>query len=96
MYSNELGTFCYKKEYGKKVFEASPKVITNNYLNFAQKLEMYANVIIYPLPLLKDFHDNKFLSVEQRRYEKQYRQTWLAIVIAALSSLLGALLEKII
>ena len=96
MYSKELGTFCYKNEYGKKVFVARPKVITNNYLNFAQKLEMYANVIIYPLPLLKDFHDNKFLSVEQRRYEKQYRQTWLAIVIAALSSLLGALLEKII
>ena len=96
IYSKELGTFCYKNECGKKVFVASPKVITNNYLNFAQKLEMYANVIIYPLPLLKDFHDNKFLSVEQRRYEKQYRQTWLAIVIAALSSLLGALLEKII
>ena len=82
--------FIYYK--GKKLLNLS----SNNYLNFAQKLEMYANVIIYPLPLLKDFHDNKFLSVEQRRYEKQYRQTWLAIVIAALSSLLGALLEKII
>lgn len=94
MYSKELGTFCYKNECGKTVFEASPKVITNNYLNFAQKLEMYANTIIYPLPLLKDFHDNKFLSVEQRRYEKQYRQTWWAVVIAALSPLLGALLGK--
>ena len=95
-YSNELGTFCYKNEYGKKVFVARPKVITNNYLNFAQKLEMYANAIIYPLPLLKDFHDNIFLSVEQRRYEKQYRQTWWSVVIAAFFSLLGALLEKII
>ena len=96
MYSKELGTFCYKNECGKNVFVASPKVITNNYLNFAQKLEKYANAIIYPLPLLKDFHDNKFLSVEQRRYEKQYRQTWWAVVIAALSPLLGALLKKII
>lgn len=98
MYSKELGTFCYKNECGKTVFEASPKVITNNYLNFAQKLEMYANAIIYPLPLLKDFHDNIFLSVEQRRYEKQYRQTWWSVVIAAffslLGTLLGALLEK--
>ena len=96
MYSKDLGTFCYKNECGKNVFVASPKVITNNYLNFAQKLEKYANAIIYPLPLLKDFHDNKFLSVEQRRYEKQYRQTWWAVVIAALSPLLGALLKKII
>ena len=92
MYSKDLGTFCYKNEYGKKVFVARPKVITNNYLNFAQKLEMYANAIIYPLPLLKDFHDNIFLSVEQRRYEKQYRQTWGSVVIAAFVSLLGALL----
>ena len=96
MYSKELGTFCYKNEYGKKVFVASPKVITNNYLNFAQKLEMYANAIIYPLPLLKDFHDNIFLSVEQRRYEKQYRQTWWSVVIAAFFSLLGALLGALL
>ena len=89
-----MGTFCYKNECGKNVFVASPKVITNNYLNFAQKLEMYANAIIYPLPLLKDFQDNKYLSVEQRRYEKQYRQTWVAVGIAAFFSLLGALLEK--
>ena len=94
IYSKELGTFCYKNECGKNVFVASPKVITNNYLNFAQKLEMYANAIIYPLPLLKDFQDNKYLSVEQRRYEKQYRQTWVAVGIAAFFSLLGALLEK--
>ena len=96
MYSKDLGTFCYKNEYGKKVFVASPKVITNNYLNFAQKLEMYANAIIYPLPLLKDFHDNIFLSVEQRRYEKQYRQTWWSVVIAAFFSLLGALLGALL
>ena len=94
MYSKDLGTFCYKNEYGKKVFVASPKVITNNYLNFAHKLELYANAIIYHLPLLKDFQDNKYLSVEQRRYEKQYRQTWWSVVIAAFFSLLGALLEK--
>ena len=96
MYSKELGTFCYKNECEKKVFVASPKVITNNYLNFAQKLEKYANAIIYPLPLLKDFHDNKFLSVEQRRYEKQYRQTWWSVVIAAFFSLLGALLGALL
>ena len=96
IYSNELGTFCYKNECEKKVFVASPKVITNNYLNFAQKLEKYANAIIYPLPLLKDFHDNIFLSVEQRRYEKQYRQTWWSVVIAAFFSLLGALLGALL
>ena len=94
IYSKELGTFCYKNECGKNVFVASPKVITNNDLNLAQKLELDANAIIYPLPLLKDFQDNKYLSVEQRRYEKQYRQTWVAVGIAAFFSLLGALLEK--
>ena len=92
IYSKELGTFCYKNECGKNVFVASPKVITNNYLNFAQKLEMYANAIIYPLPLLKDFQDNKYLSVEQRRYKKQFCQTWWSVVIAAICTLLGALL----
>lgn len=97
-YSKELNTFCYRNDESQKVFVASPKLITNKYLDFAQKLELYANGIVYPLPLLKDFYDNEFLSVEQRRYKKQFRQTRRSVVIAALSTLsgalLGALLEK--
>lgn len=95
-YSKKLNAFYYRNEDRKKVFVVSTEVISNHYIDFAQKLELYANAIIYPLPLLRDFQDNKFLSVEHRRYKTQFRQTWWSIVIAALCTLLGAILGKYI
>ena len=45
------------------------------YIDFVSYLEMYANKVIYPLPLLEDFVANNYKSIEQRNFEKQIEES---------------------
>lgn len=49
--------------------------------------------IIYPLPLLDDFINNGYKSIEQRQYEEQMCWTRLSVFIAAIAVIFTALFE---
>lgn len=68
----------------KRTFFATPEQISYYNIDFANKLEECANCIVYPLPLLKDFKDNNYQSLEQRRYQRQFRQTRYVIIISCI------------
>lgn len=99
-YAENSKMFFYRNKDNneKRIFLATPEQISYYNIDFANKLEKYANCIVYPLPLLKDFKDNNYQSLEQRRYQKQFRQTRCAIIISCISlviSVFGVIYESI-
>lgn len=63
------------------------------YIDIVKYLEKYANKIIYPLPLLEDFVENKYKSIEQRNFEKQISKTncalWVSIIALVVSTIIS-------
>lgn len=84
--SDEFWTKKTEAEFmGKKCVMSGIAYIKNKsivYLDIVHLLNKYANAIIYPLPRLVDFVKNDFKTVEQRRFDKQTRLTWISITVA--------------
>ena len=66
------------------------------YLDIVQNLNKYANVIIYPLPRLIDYVEHDFKTIEQRRFEKQTRLTWISILVALAIGILSPFISHYI
>lgn len=62
--------------------------------DFAKDLQRCALSIIYPLPLLRDYEDNKYKTLEQRQYKKQFITALWAAILGGISAIaaLGALI----
>ncbi|MFV0585857.1 hypothetical protein [Bacteroides reticulotermitis] len=69
----EDGDFFYEKDdKNKRLTIAEISHTVNINVNIVDYLEKYTyNKIIYPLPLLMDYRNNHFKSLEQRQFEKQ-------------------------
>lgn len=66
------------------------------YLDIVQNLNKYANAIIYPLPRLIDYVEHDFKTIEQRRFEKQTRLTWISILVALAIGILSPFISHYI
>lgn len=66
------------------------------YLDIVQNLNKYANAIIYPLPRLIDYVEHDFKTIEQRRFEKQTRITWISILVALAIGILSPFISHYI
>ncbi len=90
-YHTEDDTFCEKD--GNGLFRADIKGKQIVYIDIVKYLEKYANKIIYPLPLLEDFVENKYKSIEQRNFEKQISKTncalWVSIIALVVSTIIS-------
>lgn len=63
----------------------------NVYIDFVSYLERYANKVIYPLPLLEDFAQNNFKTINQRNFENQQNKTKISLSIASIALIVSAL-----
>ena len=80
----------------------SQKEVTknDNFLSHSERLDIvdlikkYHSATIYPLPLLNDFIENDFRSIEERRYDEQLCRTNLSIIVAALAIIIPLVYEK--
>lgn len=66
-YDSDRDTFSSKEGEYLLPIDAKHKV----YIDFVDYLEKYANKVIYPLPLLEDWVDNEYKTLEERNFEKQ-------------------------
>lgn len=66
------------------------------YLDIVQNLNKYANAIIYPLPRLIDYVEHDFKTIEQRRFDKQTRLTWISILVALAIGILSPFISHYI
>lgn len=87
----------------KKIIDIiSQKEVTNNdnFLSHSERLDIvdlikkYHSSTIYPLPLLNDFIENDFRSIEERRYDEQLCRTNLSIIVAAMAIIIPLVYEK--
>lgn len=87
----------------KKILDIiSQKEVTKNdhFLSHSERLDIvdlikkYHSATIYPLPLLNDFIENDFRSIEERRYDEQLCRTNLSIIVAALAIIIPLVFEK--
>lgn len=87
-YDEKNKIFWYNDNYEDKRYALKIHKTIDFNIDIANRLEVYADSIIYPLPLLKDLHDHKYMSVEKQRYKKQFCQTRWAIIITAICTIL--------
>lgn len=52
---------------------------------YTDLLDKYVDKVIYPTPLLEDLANNKYQSIEERRFQKQLCRTNLSVIIAAIA-----------
>ena len=61
------------------------------YIDIVDMLEKYATVIIYPLPLLREFKDNKYKSLEEKCFDKQLNRAKVGNAIAIIAVLISSI-----
>lgn len=71
LYNENTSSFWLIGDSGKCLYRISHS-ICKVYNDFAQTLSLYANTIIYPLPALDEFVNNKFKSLEQRTFDDNF------------------------
>ena len=84
-YLKEYNMFFYKQNHQKQAFAVKQKYICNHHLDIVEKIEQYANCLVYPLPSLKEFKKNDYMPTEQYRYQKQLCRTNVSLIIAGLA-----------
>lgn len=84
-YSKDKNIFFNKQDHNQRPFIIAPTQISNHYLDFVEKIEQYANCFVYPLPSLKEFKNNDYMSTNQYRYQKQLCRTNVSLIIAGLA-----------
>lgn len=100
-YSSDV--FWFKGQSEKQRLYFIDSVIASNFSNeFAKDLEKCADAIIYPLPLMADFVNRGFVSIEEDHYQEQLRRTDksistanIGVIIAALSILITVIFSII-
>ena len=84
--------FYYQKS-GDTVFPIPRKEKLN--IDIIDLLEKYAMAIIYPLPLLKEFKDNKYRSLEQKQFDSMRNRAIIANVTAIMAVIISILINLI-
>ena len=67
--------------------------IENINLDIATLLSRYADGIIYPLPLLEDYQNNDYQTIEQRNFKKTIRWTRVSVFVASAAVLIPAIMS---
>jgi hypothetical protein len=80
--------FFYQKN-GNAMFPIPRK--EKFYIDIVDMLEKYATVIIYPLPLLNEYKDNRYKSLEEKYFNKQLNRAKIANAIAILAVLITSI-----
>ncbi|MDD4847641.1 MAG: hypothetical protein PHR53_02610 [Bacteroidales bacterium] len=65
------------------------------YIDIVDMLEKYAKAVIYPLPLLQEFKNNEYKSLEEKYAEKQLNRVKVANAIAIIAVLITIILGLI-
>ena len=57
------------------------------HLDFIDDLNKYGNGIIYPLPLAEDYVNNGYMTLEDKRYNKQIYISWWSFFVALIAAI---------
>lgn len=83
LYGYDINGFFNKETKEKLKVVHNPK--RKNMYCYVDLLDKYVNKVIYPTSLLEDLANNKYRSIEERRFQKQLCRTNLSVIIAAIA-----------
>lgn len=92
-----LNTFKEEKYYYQKEGNTMRPLMVKEILNIdiIDILERYATAIIYPLPLLKEYVNNNYITLENVHYNEQLKRIKIANLVAIVAVLITAILGLI-